>query len=62
MLLMIYINKPDSSPHILQKIKTSTSSRAFSTYIQPTNHVYQTKFSKYNFKQPDAFSHMLNFR
>ena len=28
----------------------------YCTYFQPINHVYQTRFSKRNLKQPDAFS------
>ena len=46
----------------MQKTKTSTTPKVFSIYFQPINHVNESKFSKHNFKQPDAFSSMLNFR
>ena len=45
----------------MQKIKKSTSPSVFSTYFQPINHVYQTRFSKINFEQPDAFSKYVKF-
>ena len=45
----------------MQKIKTSTSPRVFSAYFRPINHVYQTRFSKHNFKQRDAFSKYVKF-
>ena len=46
----------------MQKTKKTTPPRVFSTYFQPINHVYETTFSKHNFKQPDAFQNILNFR
>ena len=35
----------------MQRIKVSTSPTEFYTYLQPINHVYETRFSKHNFKQ-----------
>ena len=45
----------------MQKIKTSISPRLFFNYFQPFKHVYQTKFSKHNFKQPDGFTKHVKF-
>ena len=44
----------------MQKFKASTSPRVFSTYFQPINHVYEIRFSRHSFKQPDGFSKYIN--
>ena len=38
----------------MQRIKAWTFPRVFSTYFQPINYVYETRFFKCNSKQPDA--------
>ena len=45
----------------MQRIKISTSPRVFSTYFQHINHLYETRFSKHDFKQPDALSRYIKF-
>ena len=44
----------------MQKIKT-TSTSVFLIYFQRLKHVYQAKFSKHNFKQPDDFTKYVKF-
>ena len=40
--------------HVFIKgVETATSRKVFSTYFQLINHVYQTRFSKHNFKAQD---------
>ena len=45
----------------MQSFKISTSPRIFYTYIQPINHVYETRFSAHNFKQPNASEKYVKF-
>ena len=45
----------------MQKIKTSTSHGAFFTNFQTIYLLYDTRFSKHNFKKPDAFSKYVKF-
>ena len=45
----------------MQKIKTSTSPWGIPPYFQPINHLYETRFPKYNFKQPNPFSKYVKF-
>ena len=46
----------------MQKIKTSTSPSVISTYFQPINHVYETRFSEHNcIYTPDTFTKYVKF-
>ena len=43
----------------MERVKASTSPGVFSTYFQPINDVYEARFYKHSFKEPDVFDRIL---
>ena len=45
----------------MQKVENTTIPRVFSNTFEEIDYKYQTRFSKYNFKQPLAFINCTKF-
>ena len=45
----------------MPRVKRSTSHKVFYSYFETMSHVYETRFSKHNFKKPDGFSKYIKF-